>query len=304
MSSLDILKMQLDDFFERSKTQTISKTINKEELYFNKSLFELEKHLFKLKKDYNVNQNLNTGIISDHILGSFNKNSTFFRSNDYALSFLVFLSMQANHDAEELLILMDQYIETIKEKLTFHDIVKTDTGATRCYTNLRFALNELRNYGLVYSNITLYKKNCRSLLPTPVGYLISLMVNEPNKFNVVKHLPVHGDSSNRFVAPLYTALTSIKKDPGEFLTCLLEKYQGIKNLEDTLKRILNDYCESVLQFIELTDKGLKVDEKELEKSIKTYYLNIAEEYNVSISLKNIFTGLLLPKPPQLDLFTE
>lgn len=33
MIALDILKLQLNDFFERSKSQTVSKTINKEELY-------------------------------------------------------------------------------------------------------------------------------------------------------------------------------------------------------------------------------------------------------------------------------
>ena len=49
MIALDILKLQLDDFFERSKPQTISKIINKEELYFNKSLFELE-NIFSIWK--------------------------------------------------------------------------------------------------------------------------------------------------------------------------------------------------------------------------------------------------------------
>ncbi len=212
--------------------------------------------------------------------------------------------MQENHDAEELLRVMENYLDKIKNRLTFHDIVTTDTGATRCFTNLRFALNEMRNYGLIYSSIIQNKKNCRSILPTPVGYLISLIVSEPNNFDVVKHLPKHGDSSNRFVAPLYTALTSIKNDPVSFLNRLLEKYKGIKPFEDLLKRILVDYYESVLQFIELTDKGWKVDEKELEKSIKKYYLNIAKEVNVSNSLKNVITNLLKPIPPQLNLFEE
>ncbi len=53
MIALEILKLQLNDFFERSNQQTLLKTIKKEEMYFNKSLFELEHHLFKLKEDYN-----------------------------------------------------------------------------------------------------------------------------------------------------------------------------------------------------------------------------------------------------------
>lgn len=292
MKKLDILKLLLDDFFERSKPQTITKIIDKEELFFNKSLFELEKHLSDLKVKYQVNQKLNSKINSNNILKSFSLESTFFRSNDYALSFLVFLTLQENHDAEELLIIMDQYIDKIKEKLTFHDIATTDTGATRCYTNLRFALNELRNYGLIYSSITLNKEKYRSILPTPVGYLISLMVNEPKNFDVIKHLPPHGDSSNRFVVPLYTALTSIKNDPDGFLTCLLKKYEGIEDLESMIKGIMDDYCESVLQFIELTDKGWKVDEKKLEKSTQTYYLKIANKIDDSISLKKVLSNLL------------
>lgn len=293
MIALDILKLQLDDFFERSKPQTISKIINKEEFYFNKSLFELEKHLFDLKVRYHVNQNLNPNINSDHILSSFNNGTTFFRSKEYALSFLVFLTMQDKHDAEELFDVLERYITQIKEKLTFHDITTTDTGATRCYTNLRFALKELRKYGLIYSYTTGHEKYFRSLLPTPVGYLISLMVNLPKKFDVACHLPTHGDSSNRFVTPLYTALNDIRQDPGNVVTKLIEKYSGIRELEDTLRRILDDYCESVLQFIELTDKGLRVDEKELEKSIKMYYLKIAGDVTFSISLKNILTGVML-----------
>ena len=197
---------------------------------------------------------------------------------------------------------MDNYIERIKEKLTFHDIVTTETGATRCYTNVRFALNELRTYGLVYSSIKQNKNNCRSILPTPVGYLISLKVNEPNKFDILSHLPEHGDSANQFVKPFSKALTDIKNDPDGFLTSLTVKYQGIKNLEVILKKILDDYSESVLQFIELTDKGLKVNEKELEKSIKTYYLKIAEKYEVSIELKEVLSSYLKPNTPQLGLF--
>lgn len=271
MSAIEILKLQLDDFFERSKTQNIAKTINKEQLYFNQSLFELEKHLFDLKVRYQVNQNLNTSIISTNIIDSFSLRSTFFRINDYALSFLVFLTMEEKHDAEDLLEMIDKYLDVIKNKLTFHDIVKTKTGATRCYTNIRFTLSELRKFGLVYNSTTIKNNYSRSTLPTPFGYLISLFVNTPKEFEVIKHLPNTGNSSNSFVPPLYLALSSIRNHPDDFLAKILNKYEGIRPLEKVLKMILDDYCNCVLKFIELTDKGLKVEEKELEKSIKTYY---------------------------------
>jgi len=47
MIALEILKLQLEDFFERSNQQTVSKKIKKEEMYFNKLLLELENHLFR-----------------------------------------------------------------------------------------------------------------------------------------------------------------------------------------------------------------------------------------------------------------
>jgi len=291
MIALDILKLQLDDFFERSKPQTISKTIKKEELQFNKFLFELEHHLFDLKEKYKVNQNLNSGISSKNILNSFDNSSTFFRSNDYALSFLVFLCMQEKNDAEELREMVDKYIEIIKEKLSFHDIVKTETKATRCHTNLRFTLSELRKYGLIYSTTTINKNYSRSLLPTPLGYLIALFVSTPSNFNVVEHLPNYGNSSNVFVVPLYAALRFIKNNPEDFLNTLLKTFDGIKPLEIAIKSLFDEYYKNILEHIELTEDGIKVNEKELEEAIKTYYLSIVDQVELSLQLKDVFLGL-------------
>lgn len=295
MIALDILKLQLNDFFERSKPQTISKTINKEELYFNQSLFELEKHLFDLKEKYRVNQKLNNGIISANILDSFYLPTTFFRSNDYALSFLVFLTLQKGHSAEKLLETINEYLLEIKDRLTFHDILITDTGATRCYTNIRFTVNELRKYGLLYNQINCNNIIKRTLLPTPLGYLISLYVNKSHQFDVSSHLPHKGNSSNSFVPSLYAALRIIKNSPDIFLENLIKRYEGINQLQDILKTILDDYYNDILQFIEINDKGLKVDESGLEKSMKSYYAKMRDQVEISKKIKNIVIPLTLPE---------
>jgi hypothetical protein len=294
MIALEILKLQLEDFFERSKQQNVTKTIKMEEFHFNKTLFELENHLFKLKQKYNLNQNLNTGISSANILKSFSIESTFFRSNDYSLSFLVFLCMQEKNDAEDLLEMMDKYIDIIKEKLTYHDIVITDSGATRCYTNLRFTLKELRNYGLVYTTTTIGNVYSRSILPTPLGYLISLFVSEPKNFSVTNHLPVRGDSSNVLPHSLSFALKSLKIDMEKFLTNLIEKFDGIRPLKEGLKILIDEYFDNILQFIRFNDDGFIVDEKGLEQSTSTYYKTIVGQVNISLVLRNAFIQALTP----------
>jgi len=294
MIALDILKLQLDDFFERSKQQNVTNKIKKEEFHFNKSLFEFENYLFKLKEEYNLNQNLNTEIISANILQSFSIESTFFRCNDYALSFLVFLCMQEKNDAEDLLEMMDKYIDIIREKLTYHDIVCSDSGATRCYTNLRFTLKELRKYGLVYSTTNIGNVYSRSILPTPLGYLIALFVSEPKNFSAINHLPVRGNSSNVLPHSLCFALKSIKIDMEKFLTNLIEKFDGIRPLKEGLKILIDEYFDNILQFIKFNNDGFIVDEKGLEQSTSTYYKTIVGQVNISLVLRNAFLKALTP----------
>ena len=290
MSTLAILKLQLEEFFEKSKSQTITQIVNKENANFNVSLYELEKQIVDLKKKYNVNQNINTEIISDNILNSFSTNSTFFRSNDFALSFLVFLSQQDNHDAEELLTIMFEYLELVKEKLSFQDMIKTRTGVTRCFTNLRFAALELRKFGLLYNKIRINNEEKRTLLPTPVGYLIALSIVGNLKENPISHLPPYGRAENNIPVPLYEALKCIKNGPEMFLKDLIIKFEEVRPLSSILKAVLDDYYTSILQHIHITDDGLKVDEKELEKAIKSYYAKIILEVDISRKLKAVFLG--------------
>jgi len=289
MIDFNILKQQLEDFFEQSKNETFSLFTNEElSVNINKSVYELENHLNNLKQKYKVNENLNTGIISDNILRSFKDNSsTFFRSNHYALSFLIFLTTQENHNAEDLLKLMHKYIDIVKEKLTFHDIVKTETGVTRCFTNIRFTLNDLRNFGLVYNKIDLK----RSIQPTPVGYLISLYVNDHRKFDITKHLPENRDSNYFKIPCLSKALQEINKKTENFIDTLIERYGSLSSLSPLLKEILEDYCNDILKHIDFSNDGLKVNEKELEKSKKIFYSKIVNYVELSNKLKSILLNL-------------
>ena len=206
MPSAKVIKLILDDFFEQSQSETKRRSIStSEESNFNKSLFEIEKHLYDLKKEYDVNKSINTSINSDHIMDSFSRDEEAFKSEEYVISFLTFLCLQKEHNAERLLEIMDAYFDLVKDKLTYSDLIITQSGATRCYTNLRFAINELRKRGLIHSTIVdehIFTR--RSLLPTPFGYYTALQLGNLTEDDVLNQL----EKGNSFyltmnIPPLY-----------------------------------------------------------------------------------------------------
>jgi hypothetical protein len=286
MSAIDILKLQLDDFFERSNQETHTSVINKEKKYFNKSLFELEKHLYDLKKQYNVNQDIDCSIASPNILDSFSKSPDFYRSDDYLLSFLVFLAIQKDHNADNLLECMDKYFDTVKDKLTFSDVITTATGATRCYTNLRFALNRLRNFGLVHSSVKINYDYSRSLLPTPFGYLLALYVSELKEEDVNRLL------DNTYTKPsfnFYNLLLTFKKDTANFIN---------KTLANALNEELTDLIESIRNSVMQIPSNIKFgvnynpeDIEKTERDMKEYYMNDEKQQEISMRFRDTLTGI-------------
>ena len=49
--------------------------------------------------------------------------------------------------------IISNFLARIKsESLKYEDIIRTDSGATRCQTNLRFAMQSLRDAGLIKEN--------------------------------------------------------------------------------------------------------------------------------------------------------
>lgn len=285
--ALESLKLQLEMFFENAQSQTIKKEINKSDYYFNKSLFELEKHISDLKKQYNVNQSLNTTIISNSILASFTNGKPHYRAHDYCLSFLMYLTTIEDHDAEQLLELMHLYIDDIKEKLTYEDIIKTNTGVTRCFTNLRFALNTNRSYGLVFNKISIDNKGKRTIMPTAVGYLIALHHIADNK-NHITILPVYGNSQYNALPALYSTFSFMKSNIELFLVNLIKQFNSLSGMNEALRHILTDYYTYILKHIHVTNDGFKVDEKDLEESMKNYHQILANQISTANLLKNIF----------------
>lgn len=146
----------------------------------NRAIFEIESFLVQLRKEYEINSRLDTTIVSDSILNDFSKSdaATSFRSGDYQYSFLHHLACEFTPGAD-LYKLIDSFIEKFKAQFGLADIVITNTGATRCKTNIRFALNTLRDFGLVLSRDG---ENKRSWCPSVIGLatLLNIEYNKPD----------------------------------------------------------------------------------------------------------------------------
>ena len=102
---------------------------------------------------------LDNRIRSNSVLESFlgkQKERKAFSAIDYQYYFLMFVfKNQYRINAGNLLeneVILD-FINHIKEEsFTYKDIERTDSGATRCNTNLRFAMDALRKLGLINSS--------------------------------------------------------------------------------------------------------------------------------------------------------
>lgn len=165
-SKLEMLKILFDEFLQESKI--IYQSDQKDKLALNASVFDFQAHIARRLKRFNLNLSLNPGIHSDAIMKSFEANPKPFSANDYCLSFFDFLNI---HKAKklELFQLIERFIAEHDYELSWLDIVVTASGATRCRTNLRFALDKLRKVGLIKEAGDDGK---RVLVPTTKGDLV------------------------------------------------------------------------------------------------------------------------------------
>lgn len=140
----------------------------------NKAIFDIESYLVELRKEHQLNERIDTSISSHNILKHFHsiEAKDAFAPADYQLNFLYHLA--TNHQPDkDLYTLIDEFIEAYKEQFKLADIVITKSGATRCKTNMRFAVNDLRDLGLVLSRDA---KNQRSWEPSIMGLIILLNI--------------------------------------------------------------------------------------------------------------------------------
>lgn len=166
---LDTLKDLFDKFLLETKNKSVYKATSKVENFnLNSDVFEFQSHIAKQMKAFNLNLVLNPEIHSKSITSSFGYNIPAFSPNDYCFSFFDFLTVRRN-DRLELYQLIDSFIDLHREEMTWKDIVITASGATRCRTNLRFALERLRRIGLIRN---FDKDGKRVITPTIQGEIV------------------------------------------------------------------------------------------------------------------------------------
>jgi hypothetical protein len=284
---LEKLKAEIRKFFMASLDYNISHKTVQEILYFNKDLFDLERCIHELKIENKVNTQLDTDYYSESIIESFSKESKAFKSCDYSLPFLIHLCQQQGHNAEDLINVIDEFIKGLIFKLTYQDIIITKSGTTRCFTNTRFALRELRKFGLIYSEEIKNGIKRRVILPTPIGYLIALYLLKDQKRKPIDFLSF-SNTQYGYNKPLDDSIRLLIDSADKYLLAIKNKYPEVEDLTNILKRIIHDYYEHILPNIELTRTKFSVNEKGLKNSMVLYYKYLADQIELSYQLKAIF----------------
>lgn len=167
MNSVDIVELSL----VLKKFLATNQPLNNQEKHkMMHVIYTLENNLGQIKADYYL-QHLDSSIISDSVSESFfreirkQKQSGLFKEDktyefrdylrglDYQYWFLIFLLLKNNEILDQKIILhqiIDKFIDRIKnDSFKYEDIMIMSSGATRCKTNLRFAVNSLRKAGLI-----------------------------------------------------------------------------------------------------------------------------------------------------------
>jgi hypothetical protein len=181
---LELIKQEISNFINLTQESNIE--FDKGLPYFtyiNSYLFELQSHLRKELEKRSVNLNLNPSIYSEEISNSMLKERplSYTKKTDKDLMFPFLYYLCENYNGQDKLVdYIEGFTSTYSNQLVWEDIVMTQSGATRIYTNLRFALNQLRNIGLVRRED---EKGKTDVEPSVLGYLFYMVIGmkEENK---------------------------------------------------------------------------------------------------------------------------
>ena len=240
------------------------------------------------KEEHHVNTKLDTTHSSENILDSFSiKHVDAFTSNDYSFAFLIHLCHQKEHDAEDLFQMIHEFIISAMDKLSYKDIMITKSGVTRCFTNTRFALRELRRFGLIYNEVENKYVTNRIVLPTPIGYLISLYALTKDRNKPVQFLS-HHNIMEGYYKPIHFAIRTLRESLDDYLRALKKKYPEVKDLQRVLNDVIEEYYYHLLPNIQFTPTKLIIDENGFHQSMVEYYKKLVNHYELTNKLKAIF----------------
>jgi hypothetical protein len=256
------IKVILEKFIEENKGSSINLKIgkNKKDISVNRNIFEVECFLNELIEKNKINEKLNATIYSKGILNRFNSTSydSSFKQTDYQWPFLFFI-LNNYSKSKSLYHFIDEFVEKHKEYFSVSDIVTTKTGATRCKTSIRFALNNLRNLGLIFDKDNEGK---RSWMPSIFGLITVINYNSQNNnlFEPNIRSPeqlTHINSPSMYDEKLLAFIKSEKES--ELFYLLIKKLEHITlSQEETnsINQIVNDYYKFIDEAFSIEKNGI------------------------------------------------
>jgi len=287
--SLDTIKDLIKTFIEeRQVLNKIAYDKDGKEYILNVEIFELESFFLQEKQKHNINARIDNSITSPNIYKNFEKIEAnhAFKQVDYQLNLLYHL-VRNYKQRMELVDLIDLFIEKYKSQFTLADLIITKSGATRCKTNIRFALNSLRELGLVVSKDEHEK---RSWEPSILGFIILINISN-NRMALSKKGHYKEESSLVTNSHIFnkipkgyiedpTLMNSIYMfyDPTHIYAFL--DHESVKDISKENKNLIKSLTKD---FIDFTQEGLEIhkDGIRLTKRFK----ELSEEFQ-----KNIFNN--------------
>jgi hypothetical protein len=248
-----------------------------ESININEEIFKIQHHLALNLNKYQINLELNPHIYSDNIMKSFKWEAQKvqpYSKEDYETAF--YFHIVKNYSVgKELRDYIEDFIELNKEKLRYTDIVITETGATRCKTNIRFSVDTLRKRFLL-----LKRSNAkRSLLPTIHGLLFVASFLELQK---KKPSIISPQIGNRYWLPDSLNLESLIR--------IVENLSDVsKDLKIKLKKFLEQIVDLIFQLHPNSDGNYSLKgDPIMEKSLETLLFELEDDKEI----QNLKTELL------------
>jgi len=284
---IEDIKMFIAEYFKDNKSdiKVINSKIKSEKIIVSKDLYILQNQLQEIASEQGINVRLNPSVFSEGILVSIDRSSDeHFKAVDYQYN--LFYHLTLNYDLNiSLFEYINSFVDFYKEQLSFNDIKITESGATRIFTNLRFALNDLRNLGLIHRK---GKEGNRINIPTLFGLLVLIyLLNNDEYFNkksIYKtplELKLKNYNSNYY--PSYFAYDNILINAIKRIkeVDIMEILGSLPNdIDDKSKEIVREiasrYSTFVLNFLEVSSEGIKA-KKNSESLIKEFVKLVENE---------------------------
>ncbi len=269
---LDKLKIEISEFINLTQDSNIE--FDKRLPYFayiNSYVFELQSHLRMELEKRSVNLNLNPSIYSEEIANSMLRDRPLSYSkktdNDLMFPFLYYLCEHFNGQ-DKLVDYIKDFTYTYRNQLVWEDIVMTQSGATRIYTNLRFALNQLRNLGLIRREDEHGKTDVE---PSVLGYLFYMVIGakEENKGKnqILKYdyYAIH-NSLNEFKDAL--------KDSKDYKILEIKYPKVYLKYKENLNLIAEAFNELFIKTSIFKDSGISIPDKLYKDQLYQKLLNL------------------------------